>query len=83
MYNLHMSISKLVDTRSREGGVHYARTILSIIGVYEHKHIIAHNAQRTEHNIEFEVVNPRRACAEGYSSCPVCVSVCVCVCQQP
>ena len=25
----------------------------------------------------FVVVNPRRACAEGYSSCLVCLSVCL------
>ena len=25
------------------------------------------------------VINPRRACLEGYGSCPVCVSVCLCV----
>ena len=25
------------------------------------------------------IINPRRACAGGYGSCPVCVSVCVSV----
>ena len=29
------------------------------------------------------VINPRRACAEGYCSCLVCLSVCLCVCVFP
>ena len=77
---MHAYLHAIKISLGRRIYIHHDGTILSIISGYEHKRIIAYNAQRTEHNIEFEVVKVtgyRRACirVRVLSASPIKVAV--------